>query len=96
MGNWSLFSYLVGDNLVVVLVTRLTVSLLALVGLVRCIVQRRQPLYALLFAAFIGIVLSVPAAPPGDDEQMRFYAVSIPFIISMPAIGPASSSKKFI
>jgi hypothetical protein len=87
VGNWSLFSYLVGENPIAVLATRLVTSLLALVGLVVCIIKRRQPVYALMLAAFIGIVLSVPAAPPGDDEQMRFYAVSIPFIISFPAVG---------
>ena len=87
IGNWSLYSYLVGDNKLVVIISRLVVSFLALVGLVRCIIQRRQPLYALMLAAMIGILLSVPGAPPGDDEEIRVYAVSIPFIVSLPAIG---------
>ncbi|MDR3578245.1 MAG: hypothetical protein P4L50_30655 [Anaerolineaceae bacterium] len=87
IGNWSFYSYLVGDNTLVVLISRLIVSLLALIGLVRCIQQRRQPLYALMLAAMLGILLSVPGAPPGDDEQIRVYAVSIPFIVSLPAIG---------
>jgi hypothetical protein len=87
LGNWSLYSYLVGDNPVAVLVSRLAVSIMALIGLIRCIIQRRQPLYALMLAAFIGIVLSIPGAPPGDDEQIRVYAVSIPFIVILPAIG---------
>ncbi|HMD88425.1 MAG TPA: hypothetical protein VKF38_04620 [Anaerolineaceae bacterium] len=87
IGNWSLYSYLVGDNKIVVLISRLIVTVLAIVGLIRCIIQRRQPLYALMLAAMIGVLLSVPGAPPGDDEGIRVYAVSIPFIVSLPAIG---------
>ncbi len=49
--------------------------------------NHRQPLALLTFAAWTGILLSVPFVPPWDADNMRAYAATIPFVISLPLTG---------
>lgn len=49
----------------------------------------QRPLALLTIAAWIGILLSVPFAPPWDADNMRAYAATLPFVILLPVTGLA-------
>jgi hypothetical protein len=49
--------------------------------------NRRAALTTLTAAAWIGIFLSVPFAPPWDAENMRAYAATMPFLVAPPVLG---------
>jgi hypothetical protein len=67
---------------------RVIVSLLALVGLGAAVFRHERRDF-ILFAAALGILLSVPFVPPWDADRMRVYAASIPFLAVFPAVGAA-------
>ena len=48
-----------------------------LIGLVKCWLQRANPVCALLLALTVGVLLSIPFVPPTDSSGMRLYAVTI-------------------
>lgn len=54
-------------------------------GLFISIKKRRDPLFALLIATFVGIILSIPFLPPIDGGR-RFYASTMPFFFALPAV----------
>lgn len=60
--------------------------LLTMAGLLRIIRNRKNHLTALLLAAFLGILLSIPFLPPVDGGN-RFYAGSAPYFFSLSALG---------
>ncbi len=64
--------------------------LLMLAGLFFCIRDIKKPLRSFFLASFIGIVLSIPFAPPIDSNRMRVYAATIPFFVAIPSIGLSS------
>lgn len=49
--------------------------------------NRRRPLAVLNFAAWAGILLSVPFVPPWDADNMRAYAATLPFVLALPVMG---------
>jgi hypothetical protein len=57
-------------------------------GLYAAVRQLDKPRMALLGAAFLGILLSVPFLPP-IDGGIRIYASTMPFVFVLPAIGLA-------
>jgi hypothetical protein len=64
-------------------------SLLALAGL--CLLPlSRRPEDRLLLAVALGILASVPFAPPWDVDLMRVYAATMPFMAALPAVALAS------
>jgi len=56
-------------------------------GLVIELVRRKQALYSLILAAFLGIFLSVSLVPPRDADFMRIYAATIPFTAYIASMG---------
>jgi hypothetical protein len=63
-------------------------GVLMTVGLVRLYVCRLRRDYALLALAGLGILASVPFAPPWSGG-VRIYAATMPFMVALPAIGIA-------
>jgi hypothetical protein len=49
--------------------------------------NHRDRLARLQLAAWGGILLSVPFAPPWDADSMRAYAATIPFVVALPLMG---------
>jgi hypothetical protein len=88
-GSYSAYSYLGGENALATLISRIIISMLSLSGLGRLLWNWRDPHNALMLVSTIGILLSVPVVPPGNEEQMRYYAVSIPILAFLAAIGAA-------
>ncbi|NMB57656.1 MAG: hypothetical protein GYA12_00670 [Chloroflexi bacterium] len=79
-----------GDQGVTGTIARIGYYLLMLTGLFFCIKNIKNPVRSFYLTSFIGIVLSIPFAPPIDSNRMRVYAATIPFFISIPGIGLAS------
>ncbi len=71
-------------------IARVAFYLLLIVGLVFCIKDYKKPERSFHFFAFLGILLSIPFAPPIDSNRMRVYAATIPFFAVLPALGLAS------
>jgi hypothetical protein len=49
--------------------------------------RRKDNHFALIAAAFTGLMLSVPFVPPTDARYMRLYAASMPVVALLPALG---------
>lgn len=62
---------------------------LLVVGLVVAWRSRRSASGSLALACWAGILLSVPFAPPWDADNMRAYATTIPFLLTVPLMGAA-------
>jgi hypothetical protein len=62
-------------------------QLLSLMGLVVCYQHRHEPKASLLIMATLGLLISVPFAPPWDHAEMRAFAATIPFVLVLPALG---------
>jgi len=60
---------------------------LMIVGLVVLWRNPRRSLALLTIAAWAGILLSVPFAPPWDADNMRAYAATLPFVVALPMMG---------
>jgi len=59
----------------------------ALGGVVVLWRNRQSALATLTAAAWLGIFLSVPFAPPWDADNMRAYATTIPLLCTLPVLG---------
>jgi hypothetical protein len=79
-----------GDTGITGTIARVGYYVLMIAGLVFCVKDIKKTSRSFLLAAFIGIVLSIPFAPPIDSNRMRVYAATIPFFIAIPSIGLAS------
>lgn len=66
---------------------RLILMLLSFLVLVAWFRHKKNPLFSFLTFLTVGVLLSVPFAPPGDADRMRAYAASIPIIAALPAVG---------
>jgi hypothetical protein len=84
---YSAYSYLRAENELITLLARLGAYLLAAGGIGLTFLKRKTPLYSLMLALAIGVLLSVPLAPPFDAYLMRAYAASIPVFAIFPALG---------
>jgi hypothetical protein len=71
-----------------------TLQLLSLLALIGCYRQRREPNASLILIATLGILASVPFAPPWDADTMRVYAATMPFTATLPALGLTFISNK--
>jgi hypothetical protein len=60
---------------------------ISVLGLLGCIRRARDPQASLVLASTIGILASVPFAPPIDSDAMRVYAATIPFAAIWVALG---------
>ena len=68
-------------------------------GLLTAFVKYKQKKYGLLLAGFAGIFLSLTFVPPTEADDMRIYAVTMPFVfyvISTGAVVPVSFFEKFL
>jgi hypothetical protein len=88
-GKSSVFGFVGGEQATVALLARLLLLLLGLAGLVGCVLKWRDPIPALLLAAFVGTFLSIPFVPPWEADSMRAYASTLPFYALYPAVGLA-------
>lgn len=68
-------------------------QLLTLVAFVKCFQQRLSATASFVFAASVGILLSVPFVPPWD-AGIRPYAATIPFLLLLPALGLSAIAQK--
>jgi hypothetical protein len=72
------------------LAINIVLQLLSLTTLIYAFRQRQTPLGSFIIAATIGILLSLPFAPPWDDVPPgRFYAATMPLFSLFPALGLA-------
>lgn len=69
------------------LIPTVLLTLLALVGLCTIFAHRGDTKNSMLFAVLIGCFASAPFVPPWDADMMRAYAVVIPFLSLIPAVG---------
>lgn len=69
------------------LIPTVVLTLLALVGLCIVVANRGDPKSSMLLAVLIGCFASAPFVPPWDADMMRAYAVVIPFLSLIPAVG---------
>lgn len=68
-------------------------------GLLTALIKYKQEKYGLILAGFAGIFLSLTFVPPTEADDMRIYAVTMPFvfyIISTGAVVPVSFLEKFL
>ena len=86
---YNLFSYVSGENSYVNSLTRWSLYILCILGLIRWIQKITDPYMSCIVAATAGILLSVPFVPPADAYGMRLYAASIIFIGLLPTLGLA-------
>jgi len=75
-------------------IANLVLWILSFAGLVIVVVNRKQKIYSISFAFFVGIFLSVSLVPPADSTMMRAYAATIPMSCYLLAIG-ATFPQKF-
>lgn len=71
------------------LAINIVLQLLSLTALIYALRQRQTPLGSFIIAATIGILLSLPFAPPWDDPSGRIYAATMPLFSLFPALGLA-------
>jgi hypothetical protein len=71
------------------LAINIVLQLLSLTTLIYAFRQRQTPLGSFIIAATIGILLSLPFAPPWDDPSGRIYAATMPLFSLFPALGLA-------
>lgn len=86
-GNTSLFSYLFTSIDWFNLGMMGVLYALCLYTFIRLIKDHKDVRSMTLFLVIIGILLSVPFVPPQDESNMRAFAVSVPFMALIPAIG---------
>ncbi len=60
---------------------------LCLLGLVGALVKRGEGVFSLTLAGVLGVLISVPFAPPDLYNRMRFYAASMPVFGMLPLCG---------
>ena len=60
---------------------------LMIAGVLVLIRNRHNRLARLHIAAWTGILLSVPFVPPWDTDNMRAYAATMAFIVTLPLLG---------
>ncbi len=85
LGN---FSFIAGNGKTILdIVFWLILNALLVVAVVHSIRKFHDPLPSLLLAIFLGILFSLPFAPPIDSEYMEKYAASIPLFASLAPIG---------
>ena len=64
------------------------------IGVARAVAARHDRRNSLLLALLIGIVASVPSAPPSDADSMRGYAVTMTVPAVLVALGVSASAQK--
>jgi hypothetical protein len=67
--------------------SRIALYILFSFGIFDCIRNFKKPSRSLMLFAFLGIILSIPFAPPMDSNRMRVYAATIPFFVIIPCFG---------
>jgi hypothetical protein len=85
----QVMSVLIGLNVLARRAWLVGLNLLAVAGLVRLWRSRRSPCQQLICALWLGMLASVPFAPPWDADYMRAYAATAPFIVALPLLGIA-------
>lgn len=88
---YSLFNWVSGSRPIVGTISRLGLYALMVVGIIdfafAAISRRLTSIHKLILLTALGIVLSVPLAPPLDANRIRIYASVIPFLLLLPAAG---------
>lgn len=84
---YGAYSYVAEENWTLGMIAQWGLFLLCVLGIVRGIRNREDPLNALVCIAAAGVFISVPFLPPTDAYRMRPYAVSIVVFGLLPAMG---------
>ncbi|NPV85182.1 MAG: hypothetical protein HPY45_04130 [Anaerolineae bacterium] len=91
--EYSSFCFIGGENVQVAKFSRLLLYAFCLLTLIFWIIKR-DSYKSLAIAASIGVILSVPFAPPIDANRMRAYAATIPLFALLPLLGFDSLVRK--
>jgi hypothetical protein len=86
-GDVVIFGSKTGSFSTMNLLAKIILFVLAALGIIYSILNRKKPVCSLVLFYFIGILLSVPFVPPGDADRMRVYAVIIPLLAFIPTLG---------
>jgi hypothetical protein len=92
---FSAYAYVGGENAALGHAVRTGLFVLCTVALLDALRDLRKPHNALLWAATLGVFLSVPFVPPGDAHKMRAYAATIPIFALLPGLGVAALLKLY-
>jgi hypothetical protein len=84
---YSAFSFLEGENGSIYRITRWTIYILCVLGLIKWMRKLNDPYSGLVAMSAIGVLLSVPFVPPTDAYRVRLYAASIVIFGLLPAMG---------
>jgi hypothetical protein len=91
---YSLFNWVSGSRPIVGTISRLGLYALMIVGVfdfaIAAAGRRINAVHRLILLSALGILLSVPFAPPLDANRIRIYASVIPFLLLLPASGLTS------
>jgi hypothetical protein len=88
-GDLTAFDHPLPEHELTYLITRLVLWGLSLAGVYPVWQTRRDALTRLQFWAVVGMIASVPFAPPRDAALMRVYAAAMPFLFMLPLMGLA-------
>ena len=96
IGGYNSICFISGYNDIGVMgkIARVCMYILGILGVISWYQKREDGFHSLIMAATLGILLSVPLAPPLDSNRMRVYAATIPFYIALPALGLTYIIKK--
>jgi len=80
-------------NSLFVYISWLVVCFFSVYALFHSFLNLKNKLNIFIILMFIGILISVPFAPPIDSESMRTYAATIPVVMLLPSMGIAKLLK---
>ena len=84
---YGAFSYVIGENIRLSIVVQITLFILSAFGILKWALKRDDLIMSMVMAGILGILVSVPFAPPGDASKLRPYAASIGFLAILPSLG---------
>ncbi len=95
-GNMGNYSFIAGTRKTVGdILFWFVLNLLLFVALWQFIKKNKEPLPSLMLAIFLGILLSLPFAPPVDSKFMEKYAASIPLFSALAPLGLMALLQRF-
>lgn len=84
---YGAFSYVMGENTKLSIVVQIILFILSAFGVLKWLLKQDNRIMSMVMAGILGILISVPFAPPGDASKLRPYAASIGFLAILPSLG---------